>query len=456
MDTKPVSLEKEALFTTVPVGKAVITLAIPTVLSQLITVIYNMADTFFIGKLEDPDQVAAATLAMPLFILLTAQANLFGIGGSSLISRSLGKGDRDKAGRGAAFCIFTAAASALCYGLLVLLFLPRLLPILGADEYTQAHCTRYVFYTVGLGAMPTVLNGVLAHLIRAEGYSKQSSFGIALGGVLNILLDPLFIFVFNMGIEGAAFATMFSNVISLLYFAAFLFKIRNKSTLRVDIRRYSIREGIPFEVLSVGLPSFLISTLACFSNVVLNRSVALYTNEAVAGMGIAKKVSMMSFAMAQGLNQGTLPLIGYNYASGNRARMLAAMKKLLLYGCVLGLAETAFIFFATQPLVGSFIHNLQTVQFGTAFLRIFCLSCLPTMLNFFVLTVFQASGKKKEPIFLSMLRKGTVDVGLILLLNKLIGVNGIAWATPLSDMVALALSALLLLRFLRHIKSTGL
>ncbi|MDO4386787.1 MAG: MATE family efflux transporter, partial [Clostridia bacterium] len=210
--------EKSKLFSEMPVRKAVLTLAIPTVISQLITVVYNMADTFFIGQLGDPRQVAAATIAMPCFMFLTAFANLFGLGGSSLISRCLGSGDREKAKRCASFCIWTGAAAALIYGLLVVLAEPALLPILGASEETWTYCGQYMLWTIGIGAVPTVMNAELAHLIRAEGYSKPAGFGVAFGGILNILLDPLFIFVFRLEIAGAAIATMLSNLIAMGYF----------------------------------------------------------------------------------------------------------------------------------------------------------------------------------------------------------------------------------------------
>lgn len=172
------SAEKEYLFTAMPVNRAVISLAVPTVISQIITVVYNMADTFFIGQMNDPNQVAAATISMPLFIFMTALANLFGIGGASLISRSLGIGNRKS-------CIMlfilhlTAAGAAMLYGIAILFLRPCLLPVIGADSKTWTYCSDYIFWTICIGAVPTVLNPALAHLIRSEGYSKQASLGVA-------------------------------------------------------------------------------------------------------------------------------------------------------------------------------------------------------------------------------------------------------------------------------------
>ena len=195
--------DNTALFTTISVPRAIISLVVPTVISQLITVIYNMADTFFIGQVGDPNQVAAVSLCMPLFIFLTGLANLFGIGGSSLISRCLGVKDIKKAKHTAAFSIWSALTISLIYGLLIWVLSPLLLPAIGSNEATYDFCRQYIFWTITMGAIPTVLNQALAHLVRSEGFSKQASFGMALGGVLNIILDPIFIFLFEMEVAGA-------------------------------------------------------------------------------------------------------------------------------------------------------------------------------------------------------------------------------------------------------------
>lgn len=362
-------VEKEALFATAPVGKAVLSLAVPTVISQLITVVYNMADTFFIGQMGDPNQVAAATLAMPLFIFLTGVANLFGIGGASLISRSLGAGDREKARRCSAFCIWMAAGAALAYGLGAAHLRDSLLPVLGTDADTQAHCAAYVMWSIGVGAVPTVMNATLAHLLRAEGYARQASFGVAFGGVLNMVLDPIFIFAFHMQITGAAIATMLSNVAATAYFLLLMHRHRHSLTITLSPRCFALKDAS--EVLAVGLPSFVMTLMSTLSNTALNRIIAGYSNAAVAGMGIAKKIDMMAFAIAQGMTQGALPLIGYNYTSGNRRRMMAALKNLLADCLVIALAGMALMLLAAGPLTRCFISDEATVDFG----RGFCALC---------------------------------------------------------------------------------
>ena len=445
-------LQNKQLFTSVPVGKAVISLAVPTVIGQLINVVYNMADTFFIGQLGDPNQVAAGTLAMPLFIFLTAFANLFGIGGASMISRCLGAGKRDIARHCSAFCVWSAAALAFCYGIAVVLARGVLLPLLGTDENTADYCASYVLWTVGVGAVPTVLSAALAHLIRAEGYSKQASFGVAFGGILNMVLDPIFIFAFKLEITGAAIATMLSNVAAVVYLAAFIIRRRNISVITLSPRYYTAGHGIAGEVVAVGLPSFAMTLMSTLSNAALNKIISTYSNEAVAGMGIAKRIDLVAFAIAQGMTQGTLPLIGYNFSSGDRKRMLSAIKVLLLDCMVVATVGMAAMFFAAAPITRLFINDTTTVAYGRMFLRIVCLACPTTALNFLVITVFQATGKRVQPLILSLLRKGGLDIPIMLLLNHQVGISGIAWSTPLADALALCVATALLIPYLKKLK----
>lgn len=444
-------MENEQLFRTVPVQRAVMALALPTVISQLITVIYNMADTFFIGQMGDPNQVAAATLAMPVFIFLTAFANLFGIGGASLISRSLGVDDRDRVRRCSSFCVWSALAVSALYGVAVILLRTPLVRLLGADHATGGYCASYIFWTVGIGAAPTVLNAVLGHLLRSEGYSRQASFGIAFGGILNIILDPIFIFLLDMQITGAAIATMLSNLAATAYFVLFIVRSQQVLTIQPSPRFYTLRHGIPMEVLSVGLPSSIMTLMSTLSNFTLNKIIASYCNEAVAGMGIAKKIDLMAFAIAQGMTQGALPLIGYNFSAGNRGRMLSAIKAVLLDCLLLALAGTALMFFAAAPITRCFISDAATVEYGRIFLRIVALACPTTALNFLVITIFQATGKRIQPLVLSLLRKGGLDIPMMFAFNRLIGVQGIAWATPLADALALLIAAMLLLPYLKKL-----
>jgi len=440
------------LFERAPVKKAVISLVVPTVISQLITVIYNMADTFFIGQVGDPNQVAAASLCMPLFILLTGIANLFGIGGSSLISRCLGAGSREEAKKAAAFCIWTASTVSLLYGIALMIFKSFALPAVGANAETYDFCYAYVFWTITIGAVPTVLNALFAHLVRSEGYSKQASFGMALGGILNIILDPIFISVFGLEIAGAAIATMLSNLIATFYFIILISGKRKSTVITLNPKYYTLKAHIPREVLLVGLPSCMMNIMGVLSNIVLNKLMASYCNEAVAGIGIAKKVDMMSFAIATGMSQGVLPLIGYNYSSENYKRMASAVKTTFLFSLTVALAGMAFLLTCAQPIVRAFIDDPLTVEYGQGFQRIICITGPCISVTMMIITLFQSIGIKGRPLILSLLRKGGLDIPFMFLMNSLLGVNGIVWATPIADFSAMLAAIVLFVPFWKKMK----
>ncbi len=445
---------QDYLFQEMPVQKAVLSLAIPTVISQLINLIYNIADTFFIGQLDDPRQVAAATVSVPAFMTLTALSNMFGIGGASKISRCLGRGDTKEATKSAVFSIWTAAIVALVYGIAVGFTSPWLLPILGAKGDTYQFCADYVFWTVTIGAVPTTLNATLAHLVRTEGYSKQAGFGVAMGGVLNIVLDPIFIFVFQMEIAGAAAATMLSNVAALLYFIWFLFSIRTKTVIKATPQLFTGQNGIASDIILGGLPSFIMIVLSSVSNSVLNNLITSWSTEAMAGMGIAKKIDMIAFAVAQGMTQGVLPLIAYNYASGDRKRMKDSIRVTLTYALFFAFTAMITLYIFAAPITRCFINDEVTINYGKTFLRIICFVCPSTAVNYMVIAVFQATKQKTKGLILSFLRKGSLDIPLMLTFSHFFGVTAIPWATPIADWSALVVSTILLIPFLKEMRNT--
>ena len=314
---------------------------------------------------------------------------------------------------------------------------------MGADAYTFDYCSSYLFWTLTIGAVPTALNAALAHLVRAEGYSGQASFGVAMGGVLNILLDPVFIFGFHLQITGAAVATMLSNLIATAYFVVLILRKRGQSHLTLDPRCYRLSGGIPKEVLLVGLPSSIMNLMAIFSNITLNKLLVSYSNAAVAGIGIAKKIDMLAFAIANGLSQGVIPLIGYNYAAKNTARMRSAIKVTLLLSLAVTTVGAVFLFTCANPLVRAFINDAETVRYGSMFQRIICITGPFTAITTVIISIFQSVGQKGKPLVLSMLRKGGLDVPFMFLLDALGGADAIAWAAPIADCGSMLVGILL-------------
>lgn len=310
-----------------------------------------------------------------------------------------------------------------------------------------------MFWAITIGAVPTVLNQAMAHLVRADGHASQASFGVALGGGLNIVLDPILIFGFHMEIAGAAIATMLSNTLATIYYLVLLHGKQYASDISVHPRHYTWKYGIPKEVLLVGLPSFLMNLMGVLSNVTVNKLMSGYSNAAVAGIGVAKKIDMLTYAIATGMSQGVLPLIGYNYASRNIKRMKAALKADFALSFVVALLGTIFLFTCASPIVRAFIDDPETVGYGQLFQKIICITGPCIAVTMLAITTFQSVGKKVQPLVLSLLRKGGLDIPFMLLLNHLVGVNGIVWATPIADLLAMLVGILLFVPFWRQLRA---
>ena len=442
------------IFEQYPIAKAVLALAIPTVIGQIILVIYNMADTFFIGLAGSDAMITAVTVCMPAFMFLSAISNLFGIGGAGVISRALGAHDVDRARRTAGFAFWGCVAVTLAYAVAARLFMDAFVDLLGgSDPAVHGDACRYLTWTVALGGLGTSLNALLGHLVRSEGHSVQASFGIALGGVLNIALDPLFMFVIlprGSEVVGAAIATALANLIAALYFFALIFHNRKKSVISLKPRAASLRDGIPGEVLSTGLPACLMTLCENISYAILDNLMALSGTVMQAGIGVAKKVNMLAHCMARGMAQGVLPLIGYNFASGNHRRMKSAV--LISTGISVGLATAcmAASLLFSRSMIGLFIqHDTGSVEYGARFLRILCVGGPFSACAYAFISFFQATGESWKSFLLAILRKGILDIPMMFLLVNAIPVYGIVWATPIADVLCCATAIAEFAGFLR-------
>ncbi len=439
---------KTELFETAPIPKAVLKLCIPTVLSSLVTVLYNLADTFFVGMLNDPIQNAAVTLAAPVLLAFNAVNNLFGVGASSMMSRALGVKDYETVRKSSAFGFYCAALSGLLFSALVALLQTPLLRILGADSVTIEATWGYLFWTVALGAAPSILNVVLAYLVRAEGSALHASIGTMSGCLLNIILDPVFIMPwgFGMGAEGAGLATFISNCVACLYFAVLLFVKRGKTFVCVDFRKFPFNKRIAFGICSVGIPAMIQNLLNVTGMTVLNNFTSDFGEQAIAAMGISQKLGMIPMQVSMGLSQGIMPLIGYNYASKNIKRM----KKGLLFTARISLsllvfATAGYLIFA-EPLVRSFMSDPQVVAYGERFLRGFALAQPFLCIDFLAVGVFQACGMGSKALLFAFLRKIVLEIPALFILNWLFPLYGLAYAQLCSEIVLACAAVLVIMR----------
>ena len=456
---KDQSSEKE-LFEHCPVPKAIFKLALPTVIGQIILVVYNMADTFFIGLTGSDAMITAVTVCMPAFMFLSAISNLFGVGGASVISRALGKHSPERARHTAAFALWGCIAVTLLYSLAAYLMRDTFINLLGGSDPTvHAYAVEYLVCTVVLGGFCTAMNTLLAHLIRAEGHSLQSSVGITLGGIFNMALDPLFMFVIlPRGQEtlGAAIATALSNVLATGYFVWVIARNRDRSVMRFAPSRRMLDDRIPADVMSTGLPACLMTLFENISYAVLDNLMSLAGTAMQAGIGVAKKVNMLAHCIVRGMSQGVLPLIGYNYAAKNMKRMKASIN--LSMALSVGMASLCMLasLLFSRELVGVFIkHSSASFDASAKFLRILCLGGPFSACAYAIISFFQATGKGMRSFVLAILRKGVLDIPLMFALNRPFPVYGIVWATPIADLVCCATALELFITFLKHHELIG-
>lgn len=448
--------DRERLFAHCPIGWAVFRLAVPTVISQIILVLYNMADTFFIGLSGNDAMIASATVCMPAFMALSALSNLFGVGGASAIARALGAGNRSRAHRAAAFSFWGCALATALYSLAAWGFRDGLTDFLGGrNAEVHAMSVQYLYWTVVVGGLATSMNALLGHLVRAEGGAVQAGIGVALGGLLNIGLDPLFMFVLmepGNEVMGAAIATFLSNLIAAVYFAVLLIAHRRTTVLRLRPSMAALRDGLPGEILSTGLPACLMTLCENLSFAVMDSLMVRAGTAMQAGLGVAKKVNMLAHCMARGMAQGVLPLIGYNYASGDHRRMRSAV--LISTAASVTLATLCMVVSLSfsGELVGAFIRSDSgSVEWGARFLRILSLGGSFSACAYAFISFFQATGESLKSFLLAILRKGVLDIPLMFLLRGLIPDCGVVWATPIADVVCCAAAVCLFAKYSRRL-----
>ncbi len=441
--------EKILLFEKTPIPSAVAKLSIPMVFSSLVMVLYNMADTYFVGMLNNPVENAAVALAAPVLLAFNAINNLFGVGTSSMMSRALGRKDYDTVSESSSFGFYCSLISGILFGILCTVLNSPLLTLIGADATTRTATQGYLFWTVSLGAAPAILNVVLAYLVRSEGAALHASIGTMSGCLLNIILDPFFILPWglNMGAEGAGCATFISNCVACLYFFVLLYVKRGNTFVCVNPKRFHLKKHIIMGICGVGIPASIQNLLNVTGMTILNNFTSAYGADAVAAMGISYKIYMVPMQITLGFSQGIMPLVSYNFSSGNRRRMknsiLFAMKIML----PILAAVTVFYYIGAGGLIHAFMKNSEIIAYGTAFLRGLCLGLIFLCVDFLAVGVFQALGIGKYALLFAIMRKIVLEIPALFLLNHLFPLYGLAYAQFTAELVLSICAAFML----RHI-----
>lgn len=443
--------KRTEIFERMPVRRAVQKQIIPAVAGQMIALIYNLADTYFVGMLNDPNETAAVTVVSSSFLMLTAISNLFGVGGASLLARCLGQRDTEGARRTAGISFWWGMIGGCAFSAAFLALASPILTLCGADADTYALAFGYAKWTVVIGGPATILNTLLANLIRAEGSAVAAAAGVSFGGLLNIALDPLFVLpaFLGYGAVGAGAATALSNIAAMLFFLVYLLVRRRTTLVSLDVRhlRYT-RVQLP-RILSVGLPSAVQYALTVVAVSAQMHFVSTYGTAAIAGLGIVKKLDQLPLYFSMGVANGLLPLLAYNYAAGNDRRR----RDVFRLGCFVSVAFALLCLVCYElfapALVGLFIDDAVTRQYGAAFLRIM-VTAMPLMAVCYPMIIqFQAMGKAKASLVCSVLRKGVLDIPLLFLLDGLLPLYGCMMVQPIVDAVSLVAAVVFYLRINR-------
>lgn len=446
-------MERNELFKSCPVPKAVAKLSIPTIIGMLVMIIYNMADTFFVGMTNDVNQVASVTVTMPIFMFLMSLGTIFGVGGASLISRYIGSKEMEKTKRASAISFYGSILVSVIYTVVGLIFVDEILKMAGVTENTYAFSKDYLI-VLTLGAPFVVLNFSMGQIARAEGLAKEAMIGMMLGTVLNIVLDPILILSFDMGVIGASVATVTANIVSVIYYIKLISS--KKSCLSILLKDLKLDKDIIKSIMFIGLPASLNNVLMSLSSILLNNFASYYGDAVVAALGIANRIMLMPVMVLVGLCQGMQPLVGYNYAAKNIDRMKSVLKYVSIVGTVLGVGFTILIYFFGGNMVEMFIKDAETIKVGSDFIKTLIISAPVLGVQFVLNNAFQSMGKAVPSLILSISRQGLIFIPVLFIANYVKGLSGIVYAQPVADIITVIISVILfVITYNKELKSTN-
>lgn len=427
-------------FSSMPVSQAVIKNAIPAMAAMLMVLIYNLADTFFIGQTHDAYQVAAVSLASPVFLIFMAVGMVFGIGGTSVISRAMGEGRKEYAKKVCSFCMWACIAAGIIISCLFLLFMDNILSLMGVSPETYSHVKIYLII-VSCGGVFTIISNCFSNILRAEGQATKAMAGQIIGNLLNVVLDPVMILGFGWNIRGAAIATVIGNVVAALYYI--LYYLRGKSSLSISIKDFSVKEKVCSSVLVIGIPAALASVLMSISQIIMNGIMTGYGDMAVAGIGVAMKVAMITGMIAMGIGQGVQPLLGFCVGAKLWERYKKILKFSLCFSFIVSLVMTVICYLATNQIVSVFLTDSSAFDYAVRFARILLTTGVFFGVFYVLTNVLQAMGAAMPSLIINLSRQGLIYIPALYILNSVIGVNGLVWAQPVADILSIGFAIVL-------------
>lgn len=433
-------MNENELMSYMKISKAVATMAIPSVISSLVTVVYNMADTFFVGQTGDPLQVAAVSLSNPIFILFMAFANMFGMGGSAAASIAMGEKNEKRMKNVSSFITYASFIVGIFFAVILLIFSKPILQIFGANNQTYDLAYGYLFH-ISYGAPFIIWSAAASFVVRAEGASKEAMIGSMIGTIVNIVLDPIMISGLHMGAAGAAIATTIGNILASLYYVWYF--IKKSNYFSIHPRYFKWKDKILTSVCSSGFPTAIFSVLMSVSTIVLNQILVVYGNAPVAAIGIVFKANMFITFLQMGLANGVQPLLGYNFGSGDIKRFREVESYTKKCCLIVGIIATLLYFVFRTQIIAMFINDSEVINYGVLMLIGYMISGPVIGLLFVNMNCMQSVGRALPATILSVLRQGVLLIPMLYILNAIAGLHGVIYGQALTDYIAVILSAYL-------------
>lgn len=416
--------------------------------AMLMVLVYNLADTFFIGQTHDALQVAAVSLATPVFLIFMAVGTIFGIGGTSVISRALGEGKEDYAKKACSFCMWSCAIAGTVMTVLFLIFINPVLSLIGASSDTW-NLTKTYLTIVSCSGPFVLISNCYTNVIRAEGKSGNAMMGQLLGNLCNVILDPVMVLGFGWNIAGAAIATVIGNVIGAGYYICYF--LRGRSILSISFKDFTMKNKVCRSVLAIGIPAALGSLLMSISQIIINSQMAEYGDMAIAGMGVAMKVTVITGIICMGLGQGVQPLLGYCAGAGLWKRFKNVFRFSALFALILGASLTILCYLSVDQIVSVFLTDATAFDYAVQFSRILLTTSFLFGLFYVLVNGIQAMGAAAASLIISLSRQGIIYIPALFILKAALGLMGLAWAQPAADIFSTILAAVLYIKTYREL-----
>ena len=428
------------IFDRAPISQAVLKNTIPAMVAMLMVLIYNLADTFFIGQTNDALMIAAVSLVTPAFLLFMALGTVFGIGGTSVISRAMGEERREYAKKVCAFCMWSCVVVGIFMVVIILVFMDSILKTLGASADTMEYARQYLSIVTVAGPFVLISN-CYANIIRTEGKAGMAMIGQLGGNLLNVILDPILILGLGWNVAGAAIATAISNLVSAAYYIGY-FKF-GRSMLSISPKDFSVKDNILKGVSSIGIPAALGDVLMSVSSMILNGQMAKYGDMAVAGIGVAMKVTMITGMICIGFGRGIQPLLGYCVGAKKWKRYKESLRFSVIFGLALSTFMTGICYLFDHQIVGAFLSEREAFSYGVEFSKILLTTSFLFGMFYVLSNALQAMGAATSAFIINMSRQGLIYIPAIFILQSIVGMDGLLWAQPVADVLSVILVILL-------------